>query len=489
MNKYIQTEGELFEKVQLSRIFPDSKTFVDSCPSKSPEDILKKFHKKKDKSDFDLKKFIEKYFILPETIEKKIETKLSMEEHIKNLWDTLAREADEDISPYSTLIPLPCPYIVPGGRFREIYYWDSYFTSEGLSLSGKLDMVEYMIKNFASLIDKYGHVPNGNRVYYLGRSQPPFFCSMIEIPAHYKGIEAILPYLETLEKEYLFWMEKRSVLFTDGTVLNRYWDDNKGPREESYREDIEIYKGVNDEQKENLYRNIRAACESGWDFSSRWFQDYRNLSTVRTTEILPVDLNSLLYNMEVKLSEWFSFEGNEIKSKKYAENAEIRLKLINKYFWDRKKGFFFDYSYKDEKKTDVWSLAGLYPLFFKIATEEEAEKVAEHISEKFLYEGGLVTTLNETGQQWDKPNGWAPLQWIAVKGLEFYGYNSLAEEIAKRFVNLASRVFEKTGKMMEKYNVCDMTLVAGGGEYPLQDGFGWTNGIVSAMGMMINRDA
>jgi alpha,alpha-trehalase len=312
---------------------------------------------------------------------------------------------------------------------------------------------------------------------------------MIEIPAHYKGIEAILPYLETLEKEYLFWMEKRSVLFTDGTVLNRYWDDNKGPREESYREDIEIYKGVNDEQKENLYRNIRAACESGWDFSSRWFQDYRNLSTVRTTEILPVDLNSLLYNMEVKLSEWFSFEGNEIKSKKYAENAEIRLKLINKYFWDRKKGFFFDYSYKDEKKTDVWSLAGLYPLFFKIATEEEAEKVAEHISEKFLYEGGLVTTLNETGQQWDKPNGWAPLQWIAVKGLEFYGYNSLAEEIAKRFVNLASRVFEKTGKMMEKYNVCDMTLVAGGGEYPLQDGFGWTNGIVSAMGMMINRDA
>ncbi len=484
MNKYIQTEGELFELVQLSRIFPDSKTFVDSYPSKKPEEILKKFHKEKDKADFKLKKFIEKYFIFPESHEKKIRVESSMKEHIEALWDILSRESDKDI-PYSTLIALPFPYIVPGGRFREIYYWDSYFTSEGLSVAGKLDKVEYMIKNFAYLINKYGHIPNGNRSYYLGRSQPPFFCSMIEIPVRYKGIEAILPYVETLEKEYLFWMEKRAVLLEESNKLNRYMDDNNGPREESYREDIEIYKSIND--KENFYKNIRAACESGWDFSSRWLRDYCNLSTIRTTEILPVDLNSIIYNMEIKLSEWFSFEGNNVKSQQYAEHAERRLKLINKYFWDREKGFFFDYSYKDNSHTEVWSLAGLYPLFFKIATEEQAEQISKHISEKFLNKGGLVTTLNETGQQWDKPNGWAPLQWIAVKGLEFYGYNDLAEEIAKRFVNLSYRVFEKTGKMMEKYNVCDMTLDAGGGEYPLQDGFGWTNGIVTAMGMMINR--
>jgi len=489
MNKYIQTEGELFELVQLSRIFSDSKTFVDSYPAKNPAYILKIFHKKKDKSDFNLKKFIKKYFIFPDSHEKNIQVKSSMKEHIEALWDILSREADKDISKYSTLIGLPYPYIVPGGRFREIYYWDSYFTSEGLSIAGKLDMVEHMIRNFAYLIDKYGHIPNGNRIYYTGRSQPPFFCSMIEIPVRYKGIEAILPYLETIETEYRFWMKKRSVSLEDGNKLNRYMDDNNGPREESYREDLEIYNSSGDEQKKNFYKNIRAACESGWDFSSRWFQDYRNLSTIRTTDILPVDLNSILYNTEIKLSEWFSFEGNERKSKKYANNAEKRLKLINKYFWDREKGFFFDYSYKDHKHTGVWSLAGLYPMFFKIATEEQAEKISEHISQKFLHEGGLVTTLNETGQQWDKPNGWAPLQWIAVKGLEFYGYNNLAEEIAKRFVNLSYRVFKKTGKMMEKYNVCDMKLEAGGGEYPLQDGFGWTNGIVSAMEMMINRES
>ncbi len=485
MNKYIQTEGELFELVQLSRIFPDSKTFVDSYPSKKPEEILKKFHKEKDKADFNLKEFIEKYFIFPESQEKKIKPESSMKKHIEALWDILSREADNDI-PYSTLIALPFPYIVPGGRFREIYYWDSYFTSEGLSVAGKLDKVEHMIKNFAYLIDKYGHIPNGNRIYYPGRSQPPFFCSMIEILVRYKGIEAILPYLDTLEKEYLFWMKKRTVLLEEVSKLNCYMDDNNGPREESYREDIEIYNCAGDEHREHLYKNIRAACESGWDFSSRWLRDYRNLSTIRTTEILPVDLNSILYNMEIKLSEWFSFEGNKIKSREYAEHAERRLKSVNKYFWNREKGFFFDYSYKDHSQTEVWSLAGLYPLFFKIATEEQAEKVSKHVSEKFLYKGGLVTTLNETGQQWDKPNGWAPLQWIAVKGLEFYGYNVLAKEIAKRFVNLSYRVFEKTGKMMEKYNVCDMALEAGGGEYPLQDGFGWTNGIVSAMEIMIN---
>jgi alpha,alpha-trehalase len=195
-----------------------------------------------------------------------------MKEHIKNLWDKLAREADKDISPYSTLIGLPYPYIVPGGRFREIYYWDSYFTAEGLSIAGKLDLIEYMIKNFAFLIEKYGHIPNGNRRYYLSRSQPPFFCSMIEIPVRYKGIEAILPYVEPLEKEYLFWMKKRSVLLEGDSRLNCYSDNNDGPREESYREDLETYNSINDDRKEHFYKNIRAACESGWDFSQDGFR-------------------------------------------------------------------------------------------------------------------------------------------------------------------------------------------------------------------------
>ncbi|HPZ10703.1 MAG TPA: trehalase family glycosidase, partial [Candidatus Eremiobacteraeota bacterium] len=335
--------------------------------------------------------------MLPTSEEKELKhpENLSMEEHITYLWDYLSREPDREISPYSTFIPLPCSYIVPGGRFREIYYWDSYFTSEGLAVSGKLDMVENMVKNFSFLIDKYGHIPNGNRIYYLSRSQPPFFCCIMEILFRYKGMEAVLPYLSALEKEYFFWMEgERKVILHEGSILNRYWDDNSVAREESYREDIALYNSVDKERKKELYRNIRAACESGWDFSSRWFKDSHNLSTVRTTEILPVDLNSLLYNMEIKLSQWFSTD--KIKSNKYKEASENRKKTMYEYFWNEEKGFFFDYCYTDRTRTDIWSLAGTYPIFFKIATEEQSGKVVENISKKFLYPGGLVTTLNET---------------------------------------------------------------------------------------------
>jgi len=491
MNKYIQTEGELFELVQKSGVFCDCKTFVDACPVYEPEKIMDKFRNEKDKADFNLEIFVKENFKLPDDEKKEVNipSGLTMKEHILNLWDYLKRDAHKEIKSAS-LIHLPFPYIVPGGRFREIYYWDSYFTSEGLALSGKIDMVENMVKNFSFLIEKFGHIPNGNREYYISRSQPPFFCSMVEILVRYKGPDSVLPYLDSLEKEYFFWMKGREelsenifensrVILLDNIVLNRYWDDKNIPREESYREDVELYE--KSRKNKDIYRNIRAACESGWDFSGRWFQDGHEISTIRTTDILPVDLNSILYNMEKKLSQWFFYKGDTCKGSLYEEFAEKRKYAVNKYFWNEEKGFYFDYLWKERNVSFVWSLAGVYPLFFNIAFPEQGKRIAEVIEDKFLYPGGLVTTLNETGQQWDKPNGWAPLHWIAVKGLLNYGYDKLAKEISGRFLNLTEKVFEKTGKMMEKYNVCDLSLEAGGGEYPLQDGFGWTNGVVLAL--------
>ncbi len=486
LSKPIQLSGELFEAVQNGKVFSDCKTFVDSYPRKNPEIILKEYQTKKNDKDFDLAEFIKENFEVPSEQEvKEIKHEENMLRHINNLWDILTRKPDAEDSEYSSLIPLPYSYIVPGGRFREIYYWDSFFTSEGLAISGKMDMVENMIKNFAYLIEKFGHIPNGNRLYYLSRSQPPFFCCLVDLLARYLGNEKIKEYIRPVEKEYEFWMASspsnhRRIEMKDGYILSRYWDDNPAPREESHREDMEIAQKNPQLDRKKLFTDIRAGAESGWDFSSRWFQDGMNMKTIRTTDILPVDLNCLLYNIEIRLSEWLRHFKKNKKSNEYRKLAITRKRAINKYFWNEKEGFYFDCTL-DGKMTGIKSLAALYPLYFNIAHQDQADKVAEMVKKEFLYPGGVPTTLTETGQQWDKPNGWAPLQWITVKGLVNYGHTDLAEEIAARFLNLAQKVYTETGKMMEKYNVCDINLPAGGGEYPLQDGFGWTNGVILAL--------
>lgn len=482
MSRFIQLEGELFERVQMEEVFPDSKTFVDSHPAFEPETILDKYKNEKNKPSFDLKKFVKDNFILNPTAggNLKLDDSRTMEEHISALWEGLLRKPDKKAIA-ATLLPLPYPYIVPGGRFTEVYYWDSYFTSEGLIAADKYEIVENMVKNFAFLIENYGHIPNGNRVYYLSRSQPPFFCSMINLLYKERGLEAVIPYLPILEKEYNYWMDGDRAVEIDGIKLNRYWDDNPSPREESYREDLCLCRKTKPSDEAAFYRNIRAAAESGWDFSSRWFRDEKNLSTIRTTELLPIDLNCIMYDFELKLAEYFSLSGKKPKADYYKDKAARRKQAIESIFWDSEKGFFFDYCFTEKKRTNTWSLAGLYPLFVKAATDEQAKSIAMHTQNKFLCDGGLVTTTNKISQQWDNPNGWAPLQWIGFIGLKNYGYDALANEIALRFVNMARNVFNRTGKMMEKYNVCDLSLEAGGGEYALQDGFGWTNGIVTAL--------
>lgn len=488
LSEYIQLGGPLFEDVQRSAVFEDSKTFVDCTPKSDPEEIMKRYLDRKDDSDFDLKGFVQSYFEMPESFsDMVITTGDPMEEHIDKLWGYLSRPSDSKADPNGTLIPLSHPYIVPGGRFREIYYWDSYFTAEGLAVSGHLDTVENLIRNFVHLIHQTGHVPNGNRRYYISRSQPPFLYLLVDLLQRHSGEHAAGPYLDALKAEYEFWMDgsertidtglgyRRVVKLKGGSVMNRYWDDRPRPREESWREDMEVAEGKYDPQR--IYRDLRAGAESGWDFTSRWLEDYSNLKSIQTTNILPADLNALLYGMEIKLSEWL--EGEE--AGRFREAAEERKKLYNELFWDDAEGYYFDYNYKKERQTDCWSLVGVYPLFLNLASGEQAAQVAETLEEKFLRDGGLVSSLHETGQQWDSPNGWAPLQWMGVIGLRNYGHDDLAEKIARRWIGLNRNVYDRTGKMMEKYNVCDLSLEGGGGEYPLQDGFGWTNGVVTAL--------
>ena len=369
------------------------------------------------------------------------------------------------------------PYIVPGGRFKEIYYWDSYFTMLGLAEDGQVDMIENMVKNFAYLIETIGHIPNGNRTYFVSRSQPPFFSLMVDLLAQLKGENILITYLPFLEKEYQFWMSPTShrVIQIGDFKLNRYFDNKDFPREESYAEDVEL-KGVFLQPMLHL----RAACESGWDFSSRWFADKKSLEQIRAADILPVDLNCLMYHLEKTIHQAYQLLDDKTNTEKYLQLSNRRAEAINTIFYNNEIGSFIDVVKKEGQSSQL-TLAMLYPLFFQLATQNQADAVAKIIKEKFLHKGGLPTTLIQSGQQWDFPNGWAPLQWIAVKGLHHYGHQELALEIAQRWCHLNEKVFQNTGKMMEKYNVVDLTLEAGGGEYDVQEGFGWTNGVYLAM--------
>jgi alpha,alpha-trehalase len=471
---------ELFRDVQFSGIFKDGKTFADAVPKRDPQLILADYRRIRSNPAirFSLQLFIAANFTVPDTsssVEKYKPATISVREHIKELWQALQRKADADVKG-SSLLPLPKSYIVPGGRFREIYYWDSYFTMLGLQEDGLYDVIENMVDNFAFMIDSYGHIPNGNRSYYLSRSQPPFFALMVKILAEKKGKETLVKYLPELEKEYKFWMQKgKSAVTVGGFTVNRNWDDRQAPRPESYAEDVNTAKKTANPGL--TYQHLRAGATSGWDFCSRWMRT-NDLSSIHTIDFIPVDLNSLLYHLESTIAEAYELKNDKARSNQYKALAVKRKAFLFQYCWNGKDGYFYDYDAKAKKQVAVPSLASTYPLFFKIATDVQAKAVAANMEKHFLKAGGFTTTLNHTGQQWDAPNGWAPLEWMAIQGLTNYNYTQLAETASRRWIKLNMDVYSRTSRLMEKYNVEDISLLAGGGEYPSQDGFGWTNGVL-----------
>ncbi|GAB2792143.1 alpha,alpha-trehalase [Rhabdobacter roseus] len=479
-------------------IFPDSKTFADSVPISDPALIIEKYFHEKYQPDFDLKQFVKSHFEIPLETKAEFEPQGNVptaEEYIRQLWPFLTRRPENQVRGGS-LLPLPEPYVVPGGRFREIYYWDSYFTMLGLKECGRVDLIENMIRNFAYLIDQFGHVPTGNRTYYLSRSQPPFFSMMVRLFSEMEGTKVLVKYLPQMQQEYNYWMEgfdrltedapahRRVVRLAEGTYLNRYWDDKPLPRPESYHEDVELAQEAQEKYgtpPEVLYRHIRAAAESGWDFSSRWYAEGKDFASTHTTDILPVDLNCLLYHLEYTLAETYQLSEQYDLFHHYEKKASDRSEAIQKYFWDPARNYFMDYDFVVRKPTHHFTLAGTFPLFFRLAKPRQARFVNAYLRLNFMRSGGLMTTLTHTGQQWDLPNGWAPLQWIAYKGLRNYHFARSAYRLRTNWLSLIEKEFKHTGKIMEKYNVANTYLEATGGEYEVQEGFGWTNGVYLRM--------
>jgi len=482
--------GELFVAVQTAAIYADGKTFVDAVPREAPEAILARYRAERPDSPAALERFVKAHFALPtEPPPVAAPSKqTTLREHIDALWSPLTRTSTS-APRWSSLLPLPRPYVVPGGRFREIYYWDSYFTMLGLLEGGRGDLVADMVEDFAYLIDRYGLIPNGTRTYYLSRSQPPFFFAMVGLLPGEPG-SAYARYLPQLRREYEFWMagaegleagaaQRRVVAMPDGTTLNRYWDDRDTPRDESFREDTELARSTG-RSRSQVFRDIRAAAESGWDFSSRWFADARTMAEIVTTEIIPVDLNSLLFGLENAIREGCEHQGDLPGAAEFGRRAAMRRAAIERYLWDSSAGVYFDYRWTERASIPRLSAATTYPLFLGCASQQQANAVAAAVRGTLLKSGGLVTTPFATGQQWDAPNGWAPLQWIAVSGFNRYGERQLAESIAHHWLRNVKRVYRESGKLVEKYDVLT-ERGGGGGEYPLQDGFGWTNGVTARL--------
>ena len=487
--------GSFFDDVQNQRVYPDGKTFVDMVPRKRVKALAKEYNLARLDPEFDMNEFVNRHFYefrTPKQNEYHPTHSTTTREHVTNLWPVLKRRNRKN---RGSLIALPYEYIVPGGRFSEQFYWDSYFIMLGLAADQEWQLVHSMVRNYAYMLRKFGLIPTANRTYLISRSQPPFFSHMEKILAKHRGrTRTYAEYLPSLLAEYRFWMKGRRlandhpdhaayarvVRMPNGTMLNRYYDNKTTPRPESRREDLETAEHAKSADKSRIFLDLRAGAESGWDFSSRWFREPNTIESIHTTDMAAVDLNCLLYQLEQTISEAYVLIKQPVLAKRFRQAAERRADAIRRYCWNGNEQFFVDYNFRQGIASEQITLAGVFPLYAKIATSEQAAAIAARIERDFLKPGGLVTSLVENGQQWDAPNGWAPLQWVAIQGLREYGYHHLANEIRERWLKTCDRVYATSRKLVEKYDVVHAD-VGGGGEYPLQDGFGWTNGVYAAL--------
>ncbi|XP_071054754.1 trehalase-like isoform X2 [Onthophagus taurus] len=514
--------GPILHVVQMARLFNDSKTFVDMHLKASPSEIVKDFGEMMQGADDnplrqDIKEFVHKNFE-PENNEfdkwapkdwvenpsylNKINDKDLRQygSDVNVIWTKLGRQIKDAVreSPdrYS-LIWVPKPFIVPGGRFREYYYWDSYWIIDGLLISGMFDTARGMLENFVYLVNKFGHIPNGGRLYYVERSQPPLFVPMVK--KYFDAtcdIDFIKDNLETLDKEFEYWMKFHMRNFTFNNVdytMAAYGDKSRGPRPESYYEDVKAAEYfATTAGKEAFYTEIKAAAESGWDFSSRWFYspmgDRNNLTYTETTPIIPVDLNSFLHWNAVILRDFHKML-NSKKADYYDMKAQNLLEAINAVLWDDRSGVWFDFDINTLSKRHVYYASNLVPLYTMSYPQTNQgyyiNKVISYLTNLDLlkYPFGVPTTLEDTGEQWDFPNVWPPLQHMMIFGLQQSDdpvAKELALNISNKWILTTYNNYIATNSIYEKYNVLYGSY-GSGGEYEVQTGFGWTNGVIISL--------
>ncbi len=390
------------------------------------------------------------------------------------------------------LLYLPNAYIVPGGRFNEMYGWDSYFIVLGLLAENLTDWAFEMANNLLYEVEHYGKVLNANRTYYLTRSNPPFLTqTVLAVYRVIKDKTWLKQSLPTLLKFYHFWMKPPH--YVKKTKLSRYYAEAATPAPEVsptyytavkayyrtqkiYAYDVEKYYGEkNDELKPAFYRADRAVRESGFDLSNQHGPFGADI-----TECVSLSLNSLLYQMEQDFFEIYNFLDQVDEAKKWQEKAQERAQLISHYMWDHATGYFFSYNFQRNTIRPYVYATTFYPLFTGLATPSQAERILSNLP-TFETGGGILTSAYNTGMQWDAPFGWAPFQYIAVEGLKRYGYEQDAKRIAGKFINLVNHTFAKHGNIAEKFDIrAGDTLLQNSIFYGYKTneiGFGWTNAV------------
>jgi alpha,alpha-trehalase len=406
--------------------------------------------------------------------------------------------------PEQGLLYLPKPYVVPGGRFNEMYGWDSYFIQMGLLRDGQIELAKDMADNALYEVREYGKVLNANRTYYLTRSQPPFLTQMVL--AMYRRTQDRMWLEESvpaIEKYYAYWTTEPHL--TPETGLSRYYDLGEGPSPEVVssehdakgRTDYDLikhyfrthsisdydaaqyYDAKKDELTPLFYKGDRSMRESGFDPSGRF-----GPFSIDIINYNPVCLNTLLYLMEIQTSEIMDILGRKGDAAVWQRRAQLRAGRINQFMWDQAYGSYYDYDFVHSRVRRYPFLTSFYPLWAGIASADQAGRVIRslHVFER---PGGLETSLQRTGDQWDAPFGWAPLQWIAVEALRRYGYRSKADSVAEKFLSLVQQEFVRYGIIEEKYDVVhrksDVSKSLRFGYHTNEAGFGWTNAVFTAL--------
>jgi len=378
--------------------------------------------------------------------------------YIDAYWQRLERYHPED---EGTVIGLPNAFIVPSYddresfNYEEQYYWDSYFVAKGLMDNDHQELVEGMLENLSHLQQRFGVIPNASRMYMLGHSQPPIFTTYIlDVYEHYdKDKDWLLGHMARAEDEY-----------------HKTWMNDKHPQWHLVHRGLSRYYDI------NVLHDL-AECESGWDMTTRFER--------KCLDYLPVDLNALLFKYEMDFAQTAETIGDEYHAAEWRKRAETRKKTMNELMWSKSKGFYFDYNYNRGVRGGVWSLAGFFPMWAGMASDEQAERMVSNL-EKFEKEGGLTTTtrplidmsiFGSLKTQWAYPNGWAPLHMIVVDGLKRYGYIEEAERIQRKWLKTNLDWFHKHGVFLEKYNMVSPHKHPVEGVYPSQSGFGWTNAV------------
>nr|ACL50549.1 trehalase-2 [Harmonia axyridis] len=500
----------------MARIFPDSKTFVDMEMTKDTSQVLANFNNLMSSTNNEpardqVKQFVDDNFQPgnelmdweapdfnpnpPFLKEIMVPEYRAFAKDLVQIWTDFSRILKPDVSKeperYS-IIPISNGFIIPGGRFREIYYWDSYWIIKGLLASDMHETARGMIDNLLSMVAQYGFVPNGGRIYYLNRSQPPLLSLMAhEYLKATNDITWLKQIAHLLQDELKYWLKTQTVTFTykdTKHTLARYSVDDPSPRPESYREDVQTCSvRKNKEDVENCYNDLKSGAETGWDYSSRWFIDEDgsyglNLSSIHTRNIIPVDLNAFLAQA-FKLAATVSYIAADSDAQQYWMDLHLSWKKsIQEVLYNETDGIWYDLDIQRLQHRTGFYPSNLAPLWAELYEEPELGDLAVKYLEKegiLEFPAGVPTSLLETGEQWDLPNAWPPLQSIVILGLKRSRSPKAleaAQNLARKWVNNNLLIYNRTGFMYEKYNAETVGVIGGGGEYSIQTGFGWTNG-------------